>query len=87
MRLIRTLFMAAAGALAAVGLASAAGEYRTPEKYNFGFEGPFGTFDRGAVQRGFYVFNQVCAACHSLEHLSLRHLGQPGGKPAQGTRT
>ncbi|GGH08114.1 MAG TPA: cytochrome c1 [Oceanicaulis sp.] len=79
MRLIRTLFVAATGTLAAVGLASAAGEYRTPEDYRFSFEGPFSSFDRGAVQRGFYVFNQVCAACHSLDHLAIRHLGQPGG--------
>ncbi|MGP1276318.1 MAG: cytochrome c1 [Caulobacterales bacterium] len=79
MRVIRTLFIAATGALAAVGLASAAGEYRKPEDYRFSFEGPFSTFDRAAVQRGFYVFNQVCAACHSMEHLAFRHLGQPGG--------
>ncbi|MGY6532928.1 cytochrome c1 [Glycocaulis sp.] len=79
MRLIRTLFIAAAGALAAVGFASAAGEYRKPEPFTFSFDGPFGTFDRGAMQRGFYVYQQVCAACHSLEHLAIRHLGQRGG--------
>lgn len=79
MRLIRTLLIATTGALAAVGIASAAGEYRKPEPHRFSFDGPFSSFDRAAVQRGFYVYTQVCAACHSMAHLSFRHLGQRGG--------
>ena len=27
----------------------------------------FGTFDRAAAQRGFQVYNEVCADCHSLQ--------------------
>lgn len=38
------------------------------------FSGPFGTFDRGALQRGFQVYQQVCAACHSMDHLAYRNL-------------
>ena len=38
------------------------------------FEGVFGSYDRGATQRGFQVYSQVCAACHSLPYLAYRHL-------------
>ena len=37
-------------------------------------EGPFGTYDRAALQRGFQVYKQVCSACHSLKLLSYRDL-------------
>jgi ubiquinol-cytochrome c reductase cytochrome c1 subunit len=38
------------------------------------FNGPYGTFDRAQLQRGFQVYKEVCAACHSLELLSYRNL-------------
>ena len=41
---------------------------------NWSFNGLFGTFDRGALQRGFQVYSEVCAACHSLSLLSYRNL-------------
>lgn len=43
-------------------------------KQEWSFSGPFGTFDRGALQRGFQVYKQVCSACHSMDHLSYRNL-------------
>jgi ubiquinol-cytochrome c reductase cytochrome c1 subunit len=45
------------------------------------FAGPFGTFDRAALQRGFQVYDQVCARCHSLNLLHYGDLGTegPGG--------
>jgi cytochrome c1 len=46
---------------------------------SFPFEGPFGTFDRGQLQRGYLVYKEVCAACHSARFLHFRNLGQPGG--------
>ena len=30
------------------------------------FDGPFGTYDRAALQRGFQVYQEVCSNCHSL---------------------
>ncbi len=50
-----------------------------PKHVGFSFEGPLGTYDRGALQRGFQVYKQVCATCHSLNLLSYRHLGEKGG--------
>ena len=80
MKPIHRLLAAAAGALAlGAPAAQAAGEYKTPEEHDWAFEGPFGTFDQAALQRGFQVYNQVCSACHGLEYLSIRHLGMEGG--------
>ena len=45
----------------------------------FSFEGPFGTFDRAQLQRGYQVYKEVCAACHSAHFLRFRNLGEPGG--------
>jgi ubiquinol-cytochrome c reductase cytochrome c1 subunit len=41
-------------------------------------DGPFGTYDRAALQRGFQVYKQVCSACHSLRQLSYRNLADIG---------
>jgi cytochrome c1 len=51
-----------------------------PPPQPWSFNGPFGQYDRiGAVQRGFLVYQQVCSSCHSLNYLSYRNLGEPGG--------
>ncbi len=49
------------------------------EKQDWSFNGIFGTYDRGALQRGFQVYKEVCAACHSLNLASYRNLSQAGG--------
>jgi ubiquinol-cytochrome c reductase cytochrome c1 subunit len=45
---------------------------------NWSFAGPFGTFDRAALQRGFQVYSEVCSNCHSLTLLSYRDLAALG---------
>lgn len=50
-----------------------------PKSVEFSFEGPFGTYDRGALQRGYQVYKEVCAACHAVEHLAFHNLAEPGG--------
>jgi cytochrome c1 len=50
-----------------------------PKDEKFSFEGPFGTYDRGALQRGYQVYKEVCAACHSANHLAFHNLAEPGG--------
>lgn len=61
------------------GVANAAGgsDYKM-EHQHWHFNGPFGTYDRAAMQRGYQVYREVCAACHQLKHLSFRHLGDKG---------
>ena len=48
-------------------------------KVDWSFNGLFGTFDRGSLQRGYQVYTEVCASCHSMKHLSYRNLAQEGG--------
>jgi ubiquinol-cytochrome c reductase cytochrome c1 subunit len=45
----------------------------------FSFEGPFGTFDQGQLQRGYKVYREVCSACHSMNLMHFRTLGEKGG--------
>jgi ubiquinol-cytochrome c reductase cytochrome c1 subunit len=48
-------------------------------KQHWSFAGPFGTFDRNQLQRGFQVFKEVCSNCHSARLLAFRNLSEPGG--------
>ncbi len=48
-------------------------------KVNWSFNGPFGTFDRAAMQRGFHVYREVCASCHSMKLVYYRNLQGSGG--------
>ena len=43
------------------------------------FKGFFGKFDRASLQRGYQVYTEVCASCHSIKYLSYRNLSEPGG--------
>jgi ubiquinol-cytochrome c reductase cytochrome c1 subunit len=45
----------------------------------FSFEGPFGTFNQGQLQRGFKVWKEVCSNCHSMKLVAIGDLGRPGG--------
>ena len=55
----------------------AAGE--EPVKVDWSFKGITGKFDRSSLQRGYQVYNEVCASCHSMNLLSYRNLGEKGG--------
>ena len=48
-------------------------------KVDWSFNGLFGKFDRGSLQRGYQVYSEVCAACHSMKYLSYRNLSEKGG--------
>ena len=50
-----------------------------PIKVDWSFKGLTGTFDRSSLQRGFQVYKEVCASCHSMQYLSYRNLGESGG--------
>ena len=80
---LKTIF---AAALISVGLAgaavaqeAAAKEDDSITKQHWSFAGPFGTFDRNQLQRGFQVFKEVCSNCHSAHLLAFRNLAEPGG--------
>jgi len=54
-----------------------------PPKQHWSFQGPFGKYDRAAVQRGFQVYKEVCHTCHSLNYFAFRNLTQIGFSEAQ----
>lgn len=60
-------------------LALAAGEVPVAPSQSWSFTGPFGTFDRGQLQRGYQVYKEVCASCHAMSLVKFRNLSQPGG--------
>jgi len=57
----------------------AAAETAHIEDVDFSFEGPFGKFDQNQLQRGLQVYTEICSACHGLQFVPLRSLGDPGG--------
>ena len=51
--------------------------------HEWSFEGITGTFDRAALQRGFKVYREVCAGCHSMRLLYYRDLVDIGFSDAE----
>ena len=54
-------------------------EQNDPIKVDWSFKGLLGKFDKASLQRGYQVYNEVCASCHSMQYLSYRNLGEKGG--------
>jgi ubiquinol-cytochrome c reductase cytochrome c1 subunit len=78
---LNKLVLAGAMALAAFSagtIATAAEDVPALPTREWGFKGPFGTYDRAAAQRGFQVYKDVCSACHSLNLLYYRNLEELG---------
>lgn len=83
MSFLRTTVAAALLALAFPLAASAAeGEMKFPPQI-WSFSGPFGTFDRESAQRGFQVYSEVCAACHTVKQAYYRDLKGLGLTPKE----
>ena len=54
-----------------------------PKHLALASDGPFGKFDNQQLQRGFQVYQEVCAACHSLKMASFRDLEHLGYTEAE----
>lgn len=74
-----TLLVLGLALAAAAAVAQPSTDARLPKQVEFSFEGPLGTYDRGALQRGFQVYKEVCSACHSLNRVAFHNLSDPGG--------
>lgn len=74
---------AAAGLLAGLSLPGAAparaAEAIHPPAVSWSFAGPFGSYDRAQLQRGFKIYREVCSSCHALSRVAFRNLSEPGG--------
>jgi ubiquinol-cytochrome c reductase cytochrome c1 subunit len=73
-------------ALAALGLAfwavpamASTTTQEEPMAVHWTFQGPLGKFDQAQLQRGYKVYREVCASCHSMNYMFFRNLGQKGG--------
>ena len=81
----RVLGVMMAGAVAATGFmlgaqpAKASIDAKEPEAIDWSFNGPFGTYDKSQLRRGFKVFKEVCSTCHSAHLLKFRNLADEGG--------
>lgn len=66
-----------------MNMAAAAGGGTKPPKQDWSFSGPFGTYDKAAMQRGLKVYREVCSACHSMKRVHFRNLEALGYSEAQ----
>jgi len=66
-----------------VNVALAAGAGEKPPAKDWSFNGPFGTFDKAAMQRGLKVYREVCSACHAMKRIYFRNLEDLGYSEAQ----
>ena len=75
------------GVMVLVGVISSsawgAGGDVTLKTRDWSFSGPFGTFDKAAMQRGFQVYNEVCAGCHSMKLIAFRNFADLGYNEAE----
>ncbi|WP_333590527.1 cytochrome c1 [Brevundimonas sp.] len=78
---LKTLATAAVafGLIASASPALASGAALHPRSGGFSFEGPFGTFDQGQLQRGYKVYREVCSSCHGMNLMHFRNLGDKTG--------
>ncbi|MEL7150728.1 MAG: cytochrome c1 [Pseudomonadota bacterium] len=77
--MMRQIALSAALVMGLAAPALAAGKAPKVTDYDFSFEGPFGTYDQMQLQRGLQVYTEICAACHGLQYVPLRTLGDEGG--------
>ncbi|QLF70978.1 cytochrome c1 [Peteryoungia desertarenae] len=68
-----------------LGSAAVAAEYpiNKPRQVDWSFAGPFGTYDKGQLQRGLKVYTEACAVCHSMNLVAFRTLTDLGYSEAQ----
>lgn len=52
--------------------------HKKPLGEKFTFDGPFGKYDKGQLQRGLKVYSEVCSACHSMKLVAFRDFAALG---------
>jgi len=57
--------------------------HKHPIKVDFAQDGVLGKFDRAQLQRGLKVYQEVCAACHSMNLVAFRNFEDLGYSPGQ----
>jgi ubiquinol-cytochrome c reductase cytochrome c1 subunit len=57
--------------------------HQHPKALHLASDGPFGTWDKQQLQRGYQVYKEVCSACHSLKYVAFRDLAELGYSEAE----
>ncbi len=57
--------------------------YKQAPSVDYSFNGPVGNWDIAQLQRGYKVYKEVCAACHSMKFVSFRNLADLGYSEGQ----
>ena len=74
-RLARPSAALGAGAAASFSAAHCSGEDHIPSlDYGWNHHGALASFDYSSIRRGFQVYKQVCASCHSIDKIAFRNL-------------
>ena len=60
------------------GPATAAGGNVELQKRDWSFSGPFGTFEKAAMRRGFQAYREVGAGCHGMKLIAFRNFADLG---------
>ena len=83
-----TAAVSAVTAVLAVSPMALASEGAEIHRQHWSFGGMFGHFEKPQIQRGFQVYSEVCATCHSLSRIAFRNLAEKGGPefPEPGVR-
>ena len=84
LKIVKNIGLATMIILGSVSLAYASGgsSYEL-KKHDWPHAGPFGKFDKAALQRGLQVYKEVCSACHSLNMVAFRELTALGYNEAE----
>tara|TARA_R110000850_G_scaffold9151_6_gene33780 strand:+ start:1229 stop:2065 length:837 start_codon:yes stop_codon:yes gene_type:complete len=84
-KLLASIVPLALTAMIGVAPAAAAEEGGTPhypinhlKEVDWSFAGPFGTYDKGQLQRGLKIYVETCSACHSMNLVAFRTLEDLG---------
>ncbi len=76
---IKIFFISKIIFLLSITFSFAAGDNQNLLKQDWSFNKFFGKFDRASLQRGYQVYTEVCASCHSMKYVSYRNLAEKGG--------
>jgi ubiquinol-cytochrome c reductase cytochrome c1 subunit len=76
---LKTFAFAGLGIFLLVGGVDASEGQKDAKGISYSFEGPFGTFDKAQLQRGYKVYKEVCSSCHSMKFVAFRNLAESGG--------
>jgi len=71
------------GGLISFTFSASANDAEKPPAVTWSFNKLWGTFDRASLQRGFQVYKQVCATCHSVKYMRYEKLSALGFSEAE----